>query len=338
MSASMRVAVAALVSACLAATAGAQDRQCLDEAPVCLEVTQAAQTTHFHATNDTDAPYSLRVAFDTLENVTATTALPFRAVAKPGRRQLVGSLAMQDPNASMRYAYRWSAALGSMLARPDAGHRYQMPFGGEAPRFLSQGVDGPHSHTGAARWAFDFAMPWGTPVLAARGGVVVDVVDGNLASGSNQRFYGRANRVNVLHADGTLGMYAHLRKGAMVTPGQRVAVGAVIGLSGDTGFSTGPHLHFMVWQRKSDLTQESVPIRFANGSQQGFVPAVGIAYPPACATTGAGCRPADAPPAETAPASPAEPGASGRRQDGACVCGNGAVIHVALPCARVCGR
>jgi murein DD-endopeptidase MepM/ murein hydrolase activator NlpD len=72
-------------------------------------------------------------------------------------------------------------------------------------------------------------------------------------------FASRANFVRVLHDDGSMGMYAHLEYyGVGVKVGQRVAAGDLLGLSGNTGYSTGPHLHFAVLV--NDGTQEvSVP-------------------------------------------------------------------------------
>jgi len=69
--------------------------------------------------------------------------------------------------------------------------------------------------------------------------------------------------VQVLHDDGTSAVYAHLQLDSVrVRPGQRVERGEYIASSGNTGFSTGPHLHFVVL-RNAGLRSESVPVRFA---------------------------------------------------------------------------
>jgi len=87
-----------------------------------------------------------------------------------------------------------------------------------------------HCHTGQ-----DFAVPIGTPVLAAGAGTVIFAGwDGA---------YG--NAVHLLHADGVATWYAHLSR-IDVGPGNTLAAGEQIGLSGDTGNTTGPHLHFEV--------------------------------------------------------------------------------------------
>ncbi len=315
------------------------ERQCLDDADVCLEILENGAHVTLQASNRTHAHYTFRVQIKQLRNLKSLSALPLRTVLRPGDEKVIGALTPIRRDRPTSFETSWGAALGSSLARHDDRWRYRMPFSGTKHQVLSQGIGGRFSHTGAAKYSFDFGMPWGTPVVAARAGRVVSVRDGNIASGARKVFYDKANAVEVLHADGTIASYAHLRHGAVVEVGQTVATGQLIGLSGDTGFSTGPHLHFMVWRRLAGLGWKSVSVRFHDGSEQGFVPARGLACAPACSTAGLGCAEGEAaPPSESWPASPAAPSrASTRRQDGACVCGNGAILHVDLPCSLVCG-
>ena len=142
---------------------------------------------------------------------------------------------------------------GDPSARP-GDHLYRLPFA-DVPVRVSQGIDGAHSHRDAQnRHAIDFPLPEGTPVLAARAGTVMQVladapVDGCL--------------VRVLHADGGMALYAHLQAGSLaVRPGQAVLAGQVLARSGNTGRSTGPHLHFAV-QANTGLALASIPFRMA---------------------------------------------------------------------------
>lgn len=319
---------------------GHAEPRCLDDAQVCLEVRDEGRTIAFVLANHEAAPYTARVLVPERHNLEPLTPLPFRAVLEPGEQKVVGVLVVRDLGAPRRYALRWSAAAGDARARHAAGVRYRMPFGGAQPRTLAQGVDGDVGHRGDARYAFDFAMPWGTPVLAARSGRVIRVVDGHATGGLRPELHDQGNRVELLHADGTIATYAQLRRGAVVELGQELATGERIGFSGDTGYSGGPHLHFGVWKREADLGSASVPVRFHDGSEQGFVPRVGVAYAPGCAQSGAGCAPGERPPAPETPAAPGDPALARapRRDDGACLCSNGAVIHVDLPCDLVCAR
>ena len=94
--------------------------------------------------------------------------------------------------------------------------------------------------------------------FAARSGVIVKTENQQTGRGENPA----GNFVRVLHDDGTMGVYLHLQKGSVsVKEGQRVDVGSYLARSGNTGNSTGPHLHFVV-QRNVGLAVESIPFDF----------------------------------------------------------------------------
>jgi murein DD-endopeptidase MepM/ murein hydrolase activator NlpD len=92
------------------------------------------------------------------------------------------------------------------------------------------GPRGARFHTG-----IDYPAAIGTPVVAAG--------DGSVVSAGPVAGYG--NLVVLAHGSGVTSWYGHLSR-ILVTPGQRVARGAVVGLVGATGDATGPHLHFEV--------------------------------------------------------------------------------------------
>jgi murein DD-endopeptidase MepM/ murein hydrolase activator NlpD len=100
------------------------------------------------------------------------------------------------------------------------------------------------ANDGVGLYAVDFPMPIGTPVHAARGGVVV-AVEERYADGDRTVYH--ENWVMIRHADDTIGRYIHItRDGALVEVGEHVMQGQVIARSGDSGPSGGPHLHFDV--------------------------------------------------------------------------------------------
>ncbi len=154
-----------------------------------------------------------------------------------------------------------TAVPGDPAARPQ-DVAYQLPF--DAARIqVSQAPQGPYSHSDPEnRDAIDFALPEGTPVLAARAGTVMQVQAGYQGNGQDRDHdLGRANLVRVLHEDGSMAVYAHLQhNGVLVRQGDQVQAGQHIGLSGNTGYSAAPHLHFAV-QVNAGMRLRSIPAR-----------------------------------------------------------------------------
>jgi len=145
---------------------------------------------------------------------------------------------------------------------PAATSEYVLPYEVSTTRTVIQTYCPPNpawGHHGA--YAFDFDMPIGTPIVASRGGVVYFVKE--------QREDGdrtEANGIGIEHADGTVIQYFHLTKdGSFVEVGDRVERGQVIGLSGNTGPSSGPHLHIWLLRSRSQASKrDSLPISFRN--------------------------------------------------------------------------
>lgn len=166
--------------------------------------------------------------------------------------------------ASYRDIFYWTP--GDMHAEPDDQILYVAPFAEGESYSLVQGFGGGWSHRGASKYAVDFAMPIGTAVHAAREGTVVQVVSNHSKGGSDRRFAKYANYIVILHADGTTGEYYHLMKdGAVVEVDQAAKAGDLIGYSGNTGFSSLPHLHFAVYRPQPMGDYESLPFEFEAG-------------------------------------------------------------------------
>ncbi len=108
-------------------------------------------------------------------------------------------------------------------------------------------------------------MPIGTLIVAARGGKVIAIEQGNILSGKRKDLLDKANYIRVLHNDGTFADYAHLRW-ASIRPrlGSNVKRGQIIGQSGNVGYSSGPHLHFVLHKNFGGSVR-SIPFKFTSG-------------------------------------------------------------------------
>ncbi len=143
---------------------------------------------------------------------------------------------------------------------------------------ISQGNDGAYSHNGRSRFAFDFSIGLDTPLLAMRAGRVAyrrgDVRPGDRCySGGGPDCAAEVNYVVVEHADGTQTQYAHMNR-VDVDRDERVERGQHLGLSGGTGYSTGPHAHVARQRPCGGPFCESIPLSFADVPGDG-VPATG---------------------------------------------------------------
>lgn len=141
-----------------------------------------------------------------------------------------------------KWSFTWSVAL-SDSSKYLALHNYTLPFISPSHLKVTQKPDGTFSHQGI--FAYDFAMPVGTPIIAAKAGLVALVKDDSDIGGYDKQYMNQANYIFIYHADGTVASYLHLKKkGVVVKEGDIVSQGQLIGYSGNTGYSDGPHLHF----------------------------------------------------------------------------------------------
>ncbi|MEX6500783.1 peptidoglycan DD-metalloendopeptidase family protein [Pseudomonas zhanjiangensis] len=208
--------------------------------------------------NDLYAPVQIELKLVDVTNAVGAPEQPINWVLPPRSKIRLATLAPRDAGQPLRYTPKLRYALGDPRLQPSQ-QRYPLPWRG-GPFRLTQGANGKYSHfTPKGRYAMDIAMPEGTPIVAARGGVVVKTENAQSGRGNNPS----GNYVRILHDDGTMGVYLHLMKGSVqVQEGRRVKAGSLIARSGNTGNSTGPHLHFVV-QRNVGLALESIPFNFA---------------------------------------------------------------------------
>ena len=158
---------------------------------------------------------------------------------------------------------KWT--VGNISAAHNSEYRYASPLQPQQNYPIVQGVNGKFSHFGVSKYALDFGASEGTPVLAARGGIVIDTKRNGKKGGPTPDFAKHANYVAILHDDGTTGEYYHLKyEGVVVKREQRITQGQLIGYTGNTGFSSLPHLHFGVYVAKFHGRYQSVPFSLQN--------------------------------------------------------------------------
>lgn len=161
--------------------------------------------------------------------------------AQQQKQQSSGSSASGSSSSSGSQSSQTTASASGFLWPIASSHRVTSSFGWRTHPITGR----QHLHGG-----IDIAAPNGTPILAAKAGVVVISLYGSS--------YG--NYVVISHPDGTRTLYAHMSQ-RNVSAGDTVRQGQTVGLVGSTGSSTGNHLHFETWTGSSSSSRVN-PMQF----------------------------------------------------------------------------
>ena len=124
-----------------------------------------------------------------------------------------------------------------------------------------------HKETKWLKYALDFAMSEGTPILAAAKGTVHLVENRYRKGGPDKSLANKCNRIIIKHDNEEYTDYVHLKKGHKVKKGDKIKQGEVIGYSGSTGYTTYPHLHFAVIKHEGDNSWKTVISKFRIGNK-----------------------------------------------------------------------
>lgn len=140
----------------------------------------------------------------------------------------------------------------------ETSHVYTLPWAKGKTYMFIQGANSSFSHK--KELAYDFKMKEGSPVHAARSGIVTAVRNDSKEGGLKKENLADGNYIFILHNDGSTAQYWHFKLGGvLVKEGEKIEQGQLIGYSGNTGYSAFPHLHFQV----TDGTGKEILVRFA---------------------------------------------------------------------------
>ncbi len=214
----------------------------------------------FYLENKLTIPVTVSFESDFKNVVSAQSTSVVRSFAANSRAPFLAAR-LVDPFAPRKTSYHYKWKRGALDVQHDDAYAYMLPFERGQSFVISQGPNGASTHRG--EFAYDWSMPVGTTIRAARGGIVTRVVENFSEGGQQESFAKMGNIVEIMHSDNSFGRYCHIEKdGVLVETGERITRGHVIALSGNTGYSSGPHLHFDVVKLEPDLTFKTLPIRF----------------------------------------------------------------------------
>ncbi|WP_248723925.1 M23 family metallopeptidase [Seonamhaeicola sp. ML3] len=143
----------------------------------------------------------------------------------------------------------------------DTLHNYALPFPKGKRYKIIQGYNGSFTHnTDFSRYTIDFNLKIGDTITASRSGIVIKVIDTHNKQGTTKKYKPYGNFIMIYHNDNTFAQYVHLKQhGALVKKGDSISINQPIGISGFTGLTTTPHLHFGVFKPTTNGFK-SIPI------------------------------------------------------------------------------
>lgn len=145
--------------------------------------------------------------------------------------------------------------------------RLSLPLKPDKRYKVTQGYNGGFSHqSDYSRYSIDFDLQVGDTVYCAANGYVVGVIKDYDNNGGGRKYRDLANFITVFHPElRVFTQYVHLKyQGSLVKLGDTVQVGQAIGISGNTGFTRGPHLHFNVLKATRENGLKSIPVQFGD--------------------------------------------------------------------------
>jgi murein DD-endopeptidase MepM/ murein hydrolase activator NlpD len=248
------------------------------EKPITIYYEKSDSGFNFYANNQDLVPYTVKINFQKLENLENNSGQKSFVRTIPPQSSGLKVLEMKKlkENKSTSFDFNFLYTIGDPSLKVDENYPYLLPYRHGKRVRVGQGNNGAGTHRGIN--AIDFNLEVGDSIFAAREGIVIEVKEDSNTGGNAPQFEPYGNFIKVYHDDGTLGSYVHLVKnGSLVERGAKINRGQLIGISGNTGYSSGPHLHFMVAQNR-DFQNITLPIKFLNYEKKLFIPVESKSY------------------------------------------------------------
>ncbi|KOY88098.1 hypothetical protein AD998_06935 [bacterium 336/3] len=179
-------------------------------------------------------------------------------VEAQAQKQYLFTIKACNTKDAYNFNYRYTYWLGDTdLKSTDKDFVYMLPFSEGSSYKVMQGYNGSYSHQNEN--SIDFKTPEGSKVVAMREGVVIAVKEDSNKGGPNSSYANDGNYILIHHSDNTFGLYYHFKQnGCVVNEGDAIKQGQLIGYSGNTGWSSEPHLHVNICSYKPQVNDKNM--------------------------------------------------------------------------------
>ncbi len=203
-----------------------------------------------YADNNEFCTASIKLEFTVTNLVIENFSTNVYVIQPRKKKQLLTYLTIAQKNRAYKFSYKsWTNYGDHTKESYDTEYVYNLPFAKTQSHKVHQGYNGTFSHSN--KNAIDFNMPINTQIHAIRGGIVTKVVEQHNQNCNTKDCKQYNNLIIIYHSDGTFAEYTHLKQnGVIVSIGDTIRQGQHIAYSGNTGWSTGPHLHLEVFLQK----------------------------------------------------------------------------------------
>lgn len=237
---------------------------CNAELKVKIYYEQIENGYNVYADNDEFCPVSIKIDFTVTNlNIDGENNNVYVINAKEKKHKLT-SLKVSKNGKEYKLSFKYFMNYGKDDNKEyDKNYIYDLPFKTSSTYKIYQGYNGTFSHQNEN--SIDFTMPIGTELMAVREGIVINVIDNNTKNCGKEECKKYNNFITIYHSDGTFAEYAHIKQnGSKLKVGDKVSKGQLIGYSGNVGWSTGPHLHLVVFNQNLN-NRETLKTKFKTG-------------------------------------------------------------------------